>query len=354
MGSSWSGPLGAGYLPDTSKSGRPIVLASRASTLAQVQTNIVLNALRAAHPHLRFETLFMTTEGDKNQAQALSMLGGKSFWTKELEVSLLQAEVDILVHSLKDVPTTLPPGCELGAITEREEPVDCLVVKKGLTYTRLEEIPEGSVIGTSSVRRVAQLRRKFPKFVFQDIRGNLNTRLAKLDAPSSPFAGIILAKAGLVRLGFANRVTCDLNPPMLYHAVGQAALGVEIRSGDERIKAIIEPLAHWQTEWRCRAERAYLRVLEGGCSVPVGVETSLVPVRGEGRNVGPERSMLTMTGTVTGLQGTAHVELMVMDEVETVEGAEALGARLAQQLIEAGALAILDEINKDRETRHVQ
>jgi hydroxymethylbilane synthase len=111
----------------------------------------------------------MTTEGDKNQAQALYLMGGKSLWTKELEVSLLQGEVDILVHSLKDVPTTLPPGCELGAITEREDPADCLVVKKGLPHTSLEDIPGGSVIGTSSVRRVAQLRRKFPRLVFQDV-----------------------------------------------------------------------------------------------------------------------------------------------------------------------------------------
>jgi len=174
-----------------------------------------------------------------------------------------------------------------------------------------------------------------------------------LDAPTGPFAGIVLAKAGLVRLGFANRVTCDLKPPTLYHAVGQAALGVEIRTGDESIKELIQTVIHWQTDWRCRAERAYLRVLEGGCSVPVGVETSLVPVRGEGRNAGPERCMLTMTGTVTGLQGTPHVELTVMEEVESVEDSEVLGARLAHQLIKEGALAILEEITKDRETRRV-
>lgn len=148
---------------------KPIVLASRASTLAQVQTNSVLDALRAAHPHLEFETSFMTTEGDKNQTQALYLLGGKSLWTKELEVSLLQGDVDILVHCLKDMPTSLPEGCELGAIMEREDPTDSLVVKRGLPYTCLEDIPDGSVIGTSSVRRVAQLRRKFPKLVFQDV-----------------------------------------------------------------------------------------------------------------------------------------------------------------------------------------
>jgi len=157
-----------------------------------------------------------------------------------------------------------------------------------------------------------------------------------------------------VRLGFANRVTCDLTPPTLYHAVGQAALAVEIRSEDERIKQVVETLVHWQTDWRCRAERAYLRVLEGGCSVPVGVETSLVPVRGEGRDAGPERCMLTITGTVTSLGGSPHVELTVFEEVESMKDAEGLGAKLAQQLIDKGALAILEEINKDREMRRVQ
>jgi hydroxymethylbilane synthase len=148
---------------------KPIVLASRASTLAQIQTNIVLDALQKAHPGKTFSTSFMSTEGDRNQAQALYLLGGKSLWTKDLEVALLEGEVDILVHSLKDVPTTLPPGCELGAITEREEPQDCLVVKTGLAYKTLQDLPDGSVVGTSSVRRVAQLRKSFPKLVFQDV-----------------------------------------------------------------------------------------------------------------------------------------------------------------------------------------
>jgi len=348
MNSFTSAISGAGHLPAT---GKPIVLASRASTLAQIQTNIVLDALQKAHPDITFETSFMKTEGDKNQSQALYLLGGKSLWTKELEVSLLEGDVDILVHSLKDVPTTLPPGCELGAIMEREQPADCLVVKKGLGYKSLVDLPHGSVVGTSSVRRVAQLRRHYPGLVFQDVRGNLNTRLAKLDAPTGPFVAIVLAKAGLVRLGFADRVTCDLTSPILYHAVGQAALGVEIRSDDARIKAVIDTLIHWRTDWMCRAERAYLRILEGGCSVPVGVETSLVPVRGEGWSTARQRCMLTVTGTVTGLQGTPHVEVTVMEEIENSAQAEGLGERLAHTLIGKGARSVLEEIGKDREAR---
>lgn len=145
------------------------ILASRASQLAQIQTNIVRDTLAKAHPSLTFETSFMSTEGDKNQSQALYVIGGKSLWTKELEVVLKEDTVDMLVHSLKDVSTTLPEGCELGAILEREDPVDSLVMKAGLDYKSLDELPDGSVVGTSSVRRVAQLRRLYPKLKFADV-----------------------------------------------------------------------------------------------------------------------------------------------------------------------------------------
>jgi hydroxymethylbilane synthase len=145
------------------------VLASRRSILAQIQTNIVRDALIQLYPSYTFTTSFMTTAGDKNQSQALYLLGGKSLWTSELEAALSQGEVDLLVHSLKDVPTALPEGMEIGAILEREDPVDSLVIKQGLPYHSLEELPEGSVVGTSSVRRVAQLKRAFPKLVFQDV-----------------------------------------------------------------------------------------------------------------------------------------------------------------------------------------
>ena len=148
---------------------KPIVIASRASKLAQIQTFIVRDALKALYPTLPFEVALMSTEGDKNQSQALYVLGGKSLWTKELEVALLEKDVDILVHSLKDIPTVLPDGCELGAILEREDPADSLVVKKDLPYKTLQDLPDGSVVGTSSVRRVAQLKRQFPKLVFKDV-----------------------------------------------------------------------------------------------------------------------------------------------------------------------------------------
>lgn len=159
----------------TTFNGRSFVLASRASQLAQIQTNIVLDTLRSLFPESndssnpRFTTSFMSTAGDKNQSQALYLLGGKALWTKELEVALKDKEVDLLIHSLKDVPTTLPEGCALGAILERENPVDSLVVKAGETWKSLGELPEGSVVGTSSVRRVAQLKRNYPKLNFLDV-----------------------------------------------------------------------------------------------------------------------------------------------------------------------------------------
>jgi len=319
---------------------KSIVIASRASKLAQIQTYIVRDALQALYPDLPFEVALMSTEGDKNQSQALYLLGGESLWTKELEVALLESQVDILVHCLKDVPTVLPDGCELGAILQREDPADSLVVKKDLPYKIIEELPDGSVVGTSSVRRVAQLKRKFPHLVFKDVRGNLNTRLAKLDAPDGEYVALILAKAGLIRLGRNDRISSDLVPPTLYHAVGQAALAVEIRSNDTETKRIVAGLIHHASDIRCRAERACLRVLEGGCSVPVGTATTL-----------DAHGKLTITGTITSLAGDRHVEQTRSKEVNSVEGAEALGQEVALALIETGGRVILDEVAADRASR---
>ncbi|KAH9005935.1 hypothetical protein EDB86DRAFT_2877210 [Lactarius hatsudake] len=306
---------------------RRIVLASRSSQLAQIQTNIVLDTLKSAFPDRAFGTAFMSTQGDKNQSQALYLLGGKSLWTKELEVALLEGEVDMLVHSLKD-------GCALGAILEREHGEDSLVVKKGYTnggktVHTLDDLPVGAVVGTSSVRRVAQLKRLYPGLVFQDV----------VHDPNGSYAALILAKAGLVRLGFGDRVTSDI-----------AALGVEIRADDAEARRLCDGLTHWQTSWRCLAERALLRVLEGGCSVPVGVQSELVvPVPGEAR-----RGRLRLVGTITALDGQRHVEREIEQDVSGPERAEELGAQLAKSLVESGGREILDEITKDRQGRAVE
>ncbi|KDR85231.1 hypothetical protein GALMADRAFT_233962 [Galerina marginata CBS 339.88] len=329
---------------------RTFTLASRASQLAQVQTNIVLSSLRAIFPpdtkddsSPSFTTSFMTTAGDKNQSQALYLIGGKALWTKELEVALKERDVDMLIHSLKDVPTTLPEGCILGAILEREDPVDSLVVKQDEIWKTLDDLPSGSVVGTSSVRRVAQLKRKYPHLKFLDVRGNLNSRLAKLDALDGPYAALILAKAGLVRLGMGNRISSDVSPPTLYHAVSQGALGIEIRSDDTEALKLCKKLTHRETSWKCSAERACLRVLEGGCSVPVGVASKLVD--------GEAGEVLTLTGCVTGIDGQEHVEHTLSEAVKSVEDAERVGEKLARILMDTGAKKILDDINVDRDRR---
>ncbi|KIL67714.1 hypothetical protein M378DRAFT_159567 [Amanita muscaria Koide BX008] len=331
---------------------RTFTVASRGSPLAQIQTNIVVDALRALHPASddpsvpKFTTSFMATAGDKNQTQALYLLGGKSLWTKDLEVALLENQADMLVHSLKDVPTVLPDGCIIAGILEREDPLDALVVKKGAPWKTLQDLPAGSVVGTSSVRRVAQLKRQFPHLVCTDVRGNLNTRFSKLDDPNGPYSAIILAKAGMIRLGTGDRITSDLAPPTLYHAVSQGALAIEVRSSDAEAIELCKQLTHWQTQYRCLAERACLRVLEGGCSVPVGVFSTLQ------EDVTKVRSgELTLFGCVTSLDGQTHVEQTLTCPAENIDDAETLGVRVAKSLLATGARKILDEINEDRARR---
>ncbi|KAJ6588950.1 porphobilinogen deaminase, dipyromethane cofactor binding domain-containing protein [Mycena capillaripes] len=324
---------------------RTFTLASRASQLAQVQTNAVVASLEAlfapsAASSPQFATSFMSSPADRDKVQALYLLGGKALWTKDLEVALKDGIVDMLVHCLKDVPTVLPDGCVIGGILERENPVDSLVVKAGKEWKSLEELPVGSVVGTGSVRRVAQLRRNFPHLKFLDVRGNLDTRLAKLDAPDGPYAALVLAKAGMVRIGLGDRLTADLPPPTLYYAVSQGALALEIRSDDAEAMELCKQLTHRQTQWSCLAERACLRVLEGGCSVPVGVSTQL-----------NEAGELQMTGCVTSLDGKRHVEHTLKEKVGSVQDAEQVGTRLAKILVDNGAGEILAEINKDKERR---
>ncbi|TNY22554.1 porphobilinogen deaminase, dipyromethane cofactor binding domain-containing protein [Rhodotorula diobovata] len=283
-----------------------------------------------------------TTLGDNVQTQPLYTFGGKALWTKELEVALLNHQVDAIVHSLKDVPTEFPPGCELGAVLEREDPSDALVVKEGLPYTSLAEMPEGSVIGTSSVRRVAQLRRKFPGLKFADVRGNLGTRLKKLDDPASSYTALILASAGLIRLNLGHRITAPVTSPALYHAVGQGAIGIEIREGDTRAAEIMGSLECWKTSWRTRAERMMLHVLEGGCSVPVGCETTLTEVD----TPVTHHATLTLTGTITSLSGTHAVMCTLSRRCHSRDDAEQLGADVARELVEGGGREILTELGR--------
>lgn len=302
-------------------------LGSRKSQLALVQTEWVQAELQKHFPNHKFEIHKMSTQGDKILDVPLAKIGDKGLFTKELEVGMLNRETDLAVHSLKDLPTNLPAGLVLGCITERENPADALVLHQNHKDKQLDTLPPGSVVGTSSLRRLAQLRHHFPHLEFKDIRGNLNTRLAKLDA--GEYDALILAVAGLHRLGMSDRIDQIIPPEISLHAVGQGALGIECRAGDTEILDIIKVLEHEPTKYRCLAERAFLRSLEGGCQVPIGVNTVV------------DGDQLTLTGMVASLDGQRLIKDTV---VGAATQAEQLGMQLAEKLKHQGAQDILNEI----------
>jgi hydroxymethylbilane synthase len=292
-----------------------------------VQTNWVRQALLEAHPDLGISIEAMATQGDKILDVALAKIGDKGLFTKELEAQMLVNQADIAVHSLKDLPTNLPEGLMLGCITEREDPADALVVHERHRQLSLATLPAGAVVGTSSLRRLAQLRHHFPQLVFKDVRGNVITRLEKLD--SGAYDCLILAAAGLERLGLADRIHERIDPSISLHAVGQGALGIECRQGDATVLGQIKVLEHLPTARRCLAERAFLRELEGGCQVPIGVNTRF------------EGEVLVLTGMVASLDG----QRLIRDEARGDQtDPEAIGVALAQSLRAQGAGTILEEI----------
>jgi hydroxymethylbilane synthase len=306
---------------------RTIRIGSRKSQLALVQTYWVREQLQKSFPEISFEVHTMSTQGDKILDVALAKIGDKGLFTKELELGMLNQEIDFAVHSLKDLPTNLPEGLTLAAITERENPADALVVHEKHKDKQIETLPAGAVIGTSSLRRLAQLRNQFPHFTFKDVRGNLNTRMAKLDA--GEYDALILAAAGLQRLGMGDRIHQILPKEISLHAVGQGALGIECRADDKELINLLKAIEHPATRDRCLAERAFLRILEGGCQVPIGVNTEI-----DGDN-------LTLTGIVASVDG----QKLVKDSVTgAAKDAEAIGAQLAELLRQQGAQEILEEI----------
>lgn len=308
---------------------RTIRIGSRKSQLALVQTYWVQEQLQLRFPDRTFEVHTMSTQGDKILDVALAKIGDKGLFTKELEVGMLQHEIDFAVHSLKDLPTNLPEGLILGVVTERENPADALVVHAKHQDKQIDTLPPGAVVGTSSLRRLAQLRHHFPHLAFKDIRGNLNTRLAKLDA--GEYDAIILAAAGLQRLGMSDRIHQVLPDEVSLHAVGQGALGIECRADDREVLSLLKAIEHVPTRDCALAERAFLRELEGGCQVPIGVNTQL------------DGEALTLTGIVASVDGKKVVK-------DTVSGAaneaEHLGIQLAQRMRQQGAQEILEEIFK--------
>jgi hydroxymethylbilane synthase len=316
-------------------------IASRRSQLAMVQTHWVRDALQQAHPGLEIRIEAMATQGDKILDVALAKIGDKGLFTKELEARMLVDQADIAVHSLKDLPTNLPEGLVLGCITEREDPADALVVHERHRERTLATLPEGAVVGTSSLRRLAQLRHHYPHLTFKDVRGNVITRLEKLDG--GEFDCLILAAAGLGRLGLSDRIHELIDPSISLHAVGQGALGIECRAGDTAVLERIQVLEHRPTALRCRAERAFLRELEGGCQVPIGVNSGYrASGSGSGGDSGADLGgELVLTGMVASLDG----QRLIRDEVAgDPADPEAIGIRLAQALRQQGAGAILEEI----------
>ena len=292
-----------------------------------VQTEWVRDELANAHPGLEISIEAMATQGDKILDVALAKIGDKGLFTKELEAQMLVNRADIAVHSLKDLPTNLPEGLMLGCITEREDPADALVMHAKNKDLTLASLPEGAVVGTSSLRRLAQLRYHYPHLTFKDVRGNVITRLEKLD--SGQFDCLILAAAGLGRLGLGDRIHELIDPSISLHAVGQGALGIECRDGDAAVLEQIKVLEHRPTSLRCLAERAFLRTLEGGCQVPIGVNTRF------------EGDELVLTGMVASLDG----KQLIRDELRAPQDqAEDLGNRLAELLRSQGAGEILAKI----------
>jgi hydroxymethylbilane synthase len=244
---------------------KKIVIATRESQLALWQAEHVKARLMALHPGLEVELLGMTTQGDQILDSPLSRIGGKGLFVKELEVAMAEGRADLAVHSIKDVPMDLPQGFELTAISKREDPRDAFVSNK---YPNLEALPSGARVGTSSLRRQAQLRARLPHLDVDTLRGNVNTRLRKLD--EGQYDAILLAAAGLKRLGFDARITAILEPEQSLPAVGQGALGIEIRSGNPELAALLAPLNDPHTAACVLAERAMSRRLQGGCQAPIG------------------------------------------------------------------------------------
>jgi hydroxymethylbilane synthase len=302
-------------------------IASRRSQLAMVQTHWVRDELAKAHPGLEISIEAMATQGDKILDVALAKIGDKGLFTKELEAQMLVDQADIAVHSLKDLPTNLPEGLMLGCITEREDPADALVVHEKHLDKTLASLSEGSVVGTSSLRRLAQLRHHYPHLIFKDVRGNVITRLEKLDA--GDYDCLILAAAGLGRLGLGARIHELIDPSISLHAVGQGALGIECRQGDQAVLEQIKVLEHRPTALRCLAERAFLRQLEGGCQVPIGVNTHF------------DGDELVLTGMVASLDGLR----LIREQARGPQAdPEAIGLALAKSLRAQGAGEILEEI----------
>jgi hydroxymethylbilane synthase len=302
-----------------------IKIGTRGSQLALWQTNWVKSQIEKHHSGIEVEITIISTKGDRVLDVSLPKLGeqGKGLFTKELEDAIFEHRVDLAVHSLKDLPTELPTGLGIGAICEREDVRDALIA--GASIKSFVELPKRAVIGTSSPRRQAQLRRARPDLIIEPVRGNVDTRLRKLDEGS--FDAIVLAAAGLHRLGHANRITEHLSEDFMLPAVGQGALAIETRADDAVINEIVNTLDHEATRLACRAERAFLKGLGGGCLVPIAAHATI------------NNGTLLLTGLVASPDGS---EALRDRQSGPSSDAEAIGQRLADEMLSHGADRILN------------
>lgn len=303
---------------------KKLVIATRESQLALWQAEHVKARLMELHPDLDVELLGMTTQGDQILDSPLSRIGGKGLFVKELETAMAEGRADLAVHSIKDVPMDLPPGFELAAISKREDPRDAFVSGK---YASLGDLPAGARVGTSSLRRQVQLRAAFPTLDVDTLRGNVNTRLRKLD--EGQYDAILLAAAGLKRLGMDARIRAVLSPEESLPAVGQGALGIEIRAGRPELAALLAPLDDPETAACVRAERAMSRMLQGGCQAPIGGYAEM------------RQGRIQLRAFVADLEG---IRFYRAEAEGDPADPEAIGHAAARQLIEQGADKLLAEL----------
>ena len=299
-------------------------IATRKSSLALWQANHVRDALIARHPELDVELLTMTTQGDKILDTPLAKVGGKGLFVKELETGMLEGRADLAVHSMKDVPVEIPQGLCLAAVLPREDPRDVLISN---TCSSIDELPQGARLGTSSLRRQSQLRARRPDLRILDLRGNVNTRLSKLD--NGEYDAIMLAAAGVKRMGWEARITEFLPPEQFLPAIGQGAIGIEIRNDDARLHELVAELNDDQTAIRIAAERALNEALQGGCQVPIAGYSEI------------SHGVILLRALVGRPDGTELVQGVISGKPED---AEELGRVLAEDLLSRGAKQILDEV----------
>ena len=300
---------------------KTLKIATRQSPLALWQAEYIRTRLNSLYPDLTVELVKFVTQGDKILDTPLAKIGGKGLFVKELEAALMDGRADLAVHSMKDVPMCLPEGLTLAVICEREDPLDAFVSN---TYAHFDDLPQGAKVGTSSLRRKSQILKQRPDLEIIDLRGNVGTRLAKLD--EGIYDAIILASAGLKRLGLSNRIRHCLAPVVSLPAVGQGALGLECRANDTALLKLIQPLQHDATAVCVRAERAFNAYLEGGCQVPIAGYATL------------ENEQIQIEGRVGSIDGKV---LLKQQLTGTLDQPEQLGEQLAQYLLKQGAGELL-------------